>query len=85
MTTELPKWVWDMIINLNEQEMEHPELYVRKDAKYPEQGYSYVESVWCPGRALDLVPPAVREQAKAIREYTRQADRDKEGKDGSGR
>lgn len=84
--TELPKWVWDLIMNLQQQEEEHPNLYVRVDAKYPEQGFSYQQALWCPRTALHSVPVEIESQAKAIRDYTRQVDRDKEGKaDGAGR
>lgn len=83
--TDLPKWVWDMIIHLEDQEDIHPKLYVQVDAKYPEQGYSYQPSSWCAGTVLNSVPLEIRGQARAIRDYTRQAEQDKEEGDGAGR
>lgn len=76
--TQLPKWVWDLVIHLQQMEEEHPSLFRQMDAKYPEQGYSYVPSDWCPGNALKQVPRPIRRQAEAIRDYTRQAEQDKE-------
>lgn len=81
----LPKWVWDLVIHLQEMEMEHPKLFRQVDAKYPEQGYSYQEAEWCPGQALSQVPRPILNQAEAIRDYTRQAEQDKEEGDGAGR
>lgn len=84
MSKELPKWVWDMIIGLLEQEDIHPKLYQQVDAKYPEQGYSYQLADWCAGVPLNQVPAEVRSQAEAIRTYNRMAEKDKQEGDASG-
>lgn len=74
---DLPKWVWDLVIHLQQQEEEHPKLYRQVDAKYPEQGYSYQPAEWCAGTALSQVPRPIQKQAEAIRTYTRMAEQDK--------
>lgn len=78
----LPKWVWDLVIHLQQQEDEHPTLYIQANVKNPAPADKYIESDWCPARALDQVPRPIRKQAEAIREYTQMAEQDKsEGSD----
>lgn len=82
---DLHKWVWDLVMHLQQMEEEHPELYRRVDAKYPEQGFSYQVAEWCPGTALSQIPRPILAQAEAIRNYTSQVEQDKEEGDGAGR
>ena len=76
MDKELPLWVWDLVIGLLEQEDIHPRLYMQKPAGKG-LGYNYEPSSWCAGVPLNQVPAEIRAQAEAIRQYKRQADRDK--------
>lgn len=64
--TELPTWVWDMVIALEAQRDEHPTFY-DADGKRLD---------WCPCEPLDKVPTDVLAQAKAIRAYTQAKDRE---------
>lgn len=65
---ELPVWVYDVVIALQKWSDEHPNLH----AQYA--GSDEWQSV--PGccDALNLVPPAVRDTAKAIKAYTRERE-----------
>jgi hypothetical protein len=67
----LPSWVYDMVIELHEQQQVHPTLYFTSGAFEGHQRYD-----WCSCRLLDRVPPEVRREAAAIAAYV--AERDKE-------
>lgn len=60
---ELPAWVYDLIINLQDHE-EHPKLVYTSGAFEGTADYD-----WCPCNALALVPDDVREKAEAIQAY----------------
>lgn len=73
---DLPKWVWDLIIQLETQEDTHPELYRRMSSA------EYVRWNWCPAAALNSIPAEIRGQARAIRQYQQLAEQDKQEGDG---
>jgi hypothetical protein len=62
--TESPAWVYDLVIELIEQEELHPTLYFTSGAF---EGYAKYD--WCAGTALAKVPPDVVAKATAIRTY----------------
>lgn len=62
--SEPPAWVYDLVIELIDQEELHPTLYFTSGAF---EGYAKYD--WCAGVALDKVPPEIREKAHAIRAY----------------
>lgn len=83
MSKELPKWVWDLIIGLLEQEDIHPKLYMQRPAGKA-MGDDYEPANWCAGVPLNQVPAEVRGQAEAIRTYNRMAEKDKQEGDVGG-
>lgn len=62
--TEPPAWVYDLVIELMEQEELHPTLYFTSGAF---EGYARYD--WCACIALKKVPQEVRDRAHAIRVY----------------
>lgn len=62
--SELPKWVWDLIADLLDQEDSHPKLLFRS-------GEDYKQWDWCPCIALDKVPDHVKATARIIAAYRR--------------
>lgn len=62
--TEPPPWVYDLVIDLIEQEELHPTLYFTSGAF---EGYAKYD--WCACIALKKVPPDVVAKAAAIRTY----------------
>jgi hypothetical protein len=64
--TEFPRWAWEIVADLLDQEDEHPKLYFTSGAF---EGYRQYD--WCPQTVLTKVPPEVRQAAKAIRSYRR--------------
>jgi len=62
--TEPPAWVYDLVIELIEQEELHPTLYFTSGAF---EGYAKYD--WCAGTALAKVPADVVEKAVAIMAY----------------
>lgn len=65
---ELPRWVWDLLIELQREEDEHPPYFreaVGRDG--------FVQWNWCPQVALELVPAGVLAQASAIGSYLRES------------
>ena len=66
--TEPPAWVYDLVIELLDQEELHPTLYFTSGVF---EGYRKYD--WCAANALELVPPEVREKAHAIAVYKQQA------------
>jgi hypothetical protein len=79
MSTALPRWVWDLIADLEDQEDIHPRLLVNA-AGGP------VPYDWCPAASLAHVPADVRAQARVIADYRRKAQPGDEGaaQDGGG-
>lgn len=67
MTSDLPKWLWDILADLLDEEDVHPRLYFTSGAF---EGYRQYD--WCPKNILDKVPDDVRANANAIRAYRRQ-------------
>jgi hypothetical protein len=61
---ELPTWVWDILIELEDQRDTHPELLFKAATMDEPAKYD-----WCSCALLDKVPPEVITQARAIREY----------------
>lgn len=64
--SELPTWVWDLVIALEVQRDEHPTLHDAYGKRLD----------WCPCEAINAVPPEVLAQAKAIRAYTQAKERE---------
>jgi hypothetical protein len=62
--TELPTWVWDMLIELEEQREIHPKLLHQSGLMTKPEPYD-----WCSCALLDKVPREVTAQAQAIRAY----------------
>jgi hypothetical protein len=69
MTAGLPKWVWDILADLIEEEDMHPKLFFTSGGF---EGYRQYE--WCPNRVLVKVPPEVRDAAAVIAAYRQQDD-----------
>jgi hypothetical protein len=67
-----PNWVYNLVGNLLEQEDVHPKFYRRTP-----DGMGLEAHDWCPMTALNLVPGDVKEKARVIQEYKREAERDK--------
>lgn len=66
--TDLPNWVYDVVIELQRWADEHPKLY-----RYmAENDYQPFPDCGC--EALERVPEDVRERAKAIRAYVSDVD-----------
>lgn len=63
--TELPAWVWDILIELEDQRDTHPELLFQAGGMAKPERYE-----WCSCALLDKVPPEVIGQVRAIRNYT---------------
>lgn len=70
--TDLPTWVWDMLIELEDQRDTHPELLFQAGGMAKPERYD-----WCSCALLDKVPAEVVTQARAIREYIQAKERDK--------
>jgi hypothetical protein len=66
--TEPAAWVYDLVIELLEQEELHPTLYFTSGAF---EGYAKYD--WCACVALKQVPRDVLEKAAAIRTYKHNA------------
>ena len=68
--SELPTWVWDMLIELENQRDTHPQLLFQAGGMSETERYE-----WCSCRLLDMVPPEVLDHALAIRDYTQAKER----------
>ena len=68
---ELPTWVWDILIELEDQRDTHPELLFQAATMDEPAKYD-----WCSCALLDKVPPDVITKVRAIREYTQAKARD---------
>lgn len=68
--SELPVWVWDILIELEHQRDVHPELLHQSGLMAKPERYD-----WCSCALLDKVPPEVIEHARAIRDYTQAKER----------
>jgi hypothetical protein len=68
--SELPRWVWEIVADLLDEEDEHPRLFFTSGAF---EGYR--QYGWCAQAVLAKVPPEVRAGAEAIRSYRRPQDR----------
>lgn len=66
----LPSWVYDLVIELQEQQRVHPMLYFTSGAFEGHRPYD-----WCSCQLLDRVPPEVRREAAAIATYVAQRDK----------
>lgn len=73
MTTELPNWVYDVVMDLQDQEQTHPVLLFQAGGMPAPAKYD-----WCPCAALEKVPANVRVKAAAIAAYRREAEKDKQ-------
>ncbi len=68
MATELPPWVYDMVMHLERWHDEHGQLFV--NAFNASLGrHEYVKADSCGCGALDAVPAETRANAKALRSY----------------
>lgn len=63
--SDLPTWVWDILIELENQRDTHPELLFQAGGMDKPEKYD-----WCSCGLLDKVPPEVIHQVRAIRDYT---------------
>lgn len=63
--SELPIWVWDILIEMEDQRDTHPKLLHQSGLMTKPEPYD-----WCSCALLDKVPPEVIEHARAIRDYT---------------
>jgi hypothetical protein len=67
---ELPRWVWDLLADLIDEEDVHPKLYaemfVTASGKHEMVPYD-----WCPTAALARVPADIRGGARIIAGYRR--------------
>lgn len=68
----LPTWVYDVVIELLEQQ-DHPKLFFTSGAFEGHEQYD-----WCPCATLVRVPAEVRREAAAIAAYLASTQRDKE-------
>ena len=68
--SDLPNWIYDVVMALQRWNEEHGELYMKCF------GDRFVRQEGC-CLALDLVPVEIRQQAKVIAEYQRRAEFDK--------
>jgi len=68
--SDLPIWVWDILIELEEQRDTHPELLYQAGGMDKPARYE-----WCSCALLDKVPPEVIEHARAIRDYVQAKER----------
>lgn len=64
MSAEPPAWVYDLVIELMDQEEVHPKLFFTSGAF---EGYAQYD--WCACMALKKVPADVMVKAAAIRAY----------------
>lgn len=62
MTDDLPAWVWDLIIDLEDQRDTHPQLLYQPAGTPGVAPYG-----WCPCTALRRVPAEIRATAQALR------------------
>lgn len=66
--TSLPKWVYDLLADLIDEEDMHPKLYAdlynMAAGKHQMTPYG-----WCPKVVLDKVPADVMVEARAIAQY----------------
>lgn len=62
--SDLPVWVWDMLIELHDQRDTHPKLLFQSGGMAKPERYD-----WCSCALLDLVPAEVTAQARVIRDY----------------
>lgn len=58
----LPKWVWDLVADLEDEEDLHPKLFA-------DTANGYVRYDWCPAKALKRVPDDIRSAARVIAAY----------------
>lgn len=65
----VPKWLTDMLIELERWEDEHPSVCAC--------GATEARAI-CLTKLRQFVPPNLLSEARAVRDYLRQADRDKE-------
>lgn len=65
---DLPNWVYDLVNNLDEQEL-HPRLLFESGAFEGTRTYD-----WCACTALRIVPEDVRAHARAIAAYKRHSE-----------
>lgn len=70
---QLPNWVYDLVMELQEQESMHPRLLFESGGFEGTRTYD-----WCPCDALKKVPSHVKEHAAAIAAYRAEAERDKQ-------
>jgi hypothetical protein len=68
--SELPPWVWDILIELENQRDTHPKLLFQSATMDEPAKYD-----WCSCALLDLVPPDVLEHARTIRDYVQAKER----------
>ena len=65
MSDDLPTWVWDILIELENQRDTHPELLFQAGGMTAPAKYD-----WCSCALLDKVPSEIIDRVRAIRDYT---------------
>ncbi len=70
---QLPKWIYDLVLDLINQELVHPQLLYTSGAFEGTRLYD-----WCPCTALKKVPAEVVEKARAIAGYLAEAADDEQ-------
>lgn len=68
--SDLPVWVWDILIELEEQRDTHPELLFQAGGMAEPAKYD-----WCSCSLLDKVPADVISHVRAIRDYVQAKER----------
>lgn len=68
--SDLPVWVWDILIELEEQRDTHPELLFQAGGMDKP-----ARCEWCSCSLLDKVPPEVISHVWAIRDYVQAKER----------
>lgn len=61
---DLPRWVWDLVADLLDEEDVHPKLY------FTSGGFvGYRQYDWCPAKPLERVPDDVKAHAAVVASY----------------
>jgi hypothetical protein len=72
VSTDLPRWVWDLLADLLDEEDTHPAYYI--EAYVMSKGkHELVRHDWCPATPLARVPQDVLNHARVIAGYRQQS------------
>jgi hypothetical protein len=67
---DLPRWVWDLVADLLDEEDVHPKLCA-EIFQQPSGSHEMVRYDWCPSTPLERVPDDVKAAARVLTEYRR--------------